>query len=391
MQTGASEARISDLQVLRAVAVLAVAVTHLRGFLLPGDLPFFGRLHAYFSGSPGVDLFMVISGFIIARRLIPEIIGAQPGAFWPVVAHFWARRAVRLLPAAWCWLALTLALAIGFNASGAFGAFSANLSWAVKAVLLAANFQYVGVPDPSALGALSHYWSLSLEEQFYLALPFVLLAAAARPATVLVGLVLLQCLPLPGLELYWVPFRFTPLLLGVLLGLGQVRGGLAHLAPTFLAARRGWGFLALLLGSGCLVTLLGSSLQFVSAREANFLAAWCSLLLVWLASYDLKLFSVQPWVDRLLVGLGDRSYALYLCHMPTYCLCRELLHRFGGDLAPRSEAHVATALVLAVALLAAFTELTHRLIERRWQRAWAPGLAELGARKQAALRPSAGG
>jgi peptidoglycan/LPS O-acetylase OafA/YrhL len=386
MSHQAVDAKISDLQVLRAVAVLAVAVTHVRGFLLPNDMPFLGHLSAYFSGSPGVDLFMVISGFIISRRLIPEIVGAPPTAFWPVVAHFWARRAVRLLPAAWVWLLVTLALSLAFNASGAFGPFSVNLAWAVKAVLLAANFQYVAVPDAAALGALSHFWSLSLEEQFYLLLPFILLAAAAWPATVLVGLVALQCLPLPGLDLYWVPFRFTPLLLGVLLGLGHVRGGVAHLAPVFLAARPLWGGLALLLGSGCLVMLLGTSLRFVSLREANFLAAWCALLLVWIASYDMRVFSVHPWFEWAMVRLGDRSYALYLCHMPTYCVCREVMHRWGGALGPGSGAHAVATLVLALVLAATFTELTHRLVERRWQRAWAPALEALGARKRSVLK-----
>lgn len=378
----ASHGKISDVQVLRALAVIAVVLHHLRDHLLPQGAPAF-ITHAgnYFGGAVGVDLFLVISGFVIARGLIPELNAATSIGFWPVVAHFWARRAVRLLPAAWFWLAATLALTLGFNASGAFTAFSVNLAWAIKAVLQVANFHFAMVL-PFRLGALPHYWSLSLEEQFYLGLPFLLWLSGRRLPLVLLGLCVLQCLPLSSTEPYWWSFRLMPLSLGVLLGLGHVRGWLVALEPRFLLRHRGWGLAALCLGACCLFGLMGEATRFVSLRAAYGMAAWASFLLVWLASYDLKLFSAWAWFERAAVAVGNRSYSIYLTHLAAFCAARESLFRWGGGLEPGTTPYALVAMGLGGALVVLATELTHRWLELRWQRAWAPALADLGARKR---------
>ena len=120
--------RIMDVEVLRAVAVLAVLFHHLPDNLFTDPVPSLARIHEWAQTWWGVDLFFAISGFVIARSLIPVLQGCTTGQErWQQVRHFWLRRAFRLLPSAWLWLAVILLACVFFNRSGAFGTLSANL------------------------------------------------------------------------------------------------------------------------------------------------------------------------------------------------------------------------------------------------------------------------
>jgi len=87
--TGQTTARIADVEVLRGVAVLMVLVYHVRGNLVPYSQPFFldtlSRHLLFFSG---VDLFFAISGFVIARSLLPALSASTTNAeFWKITAN----------------------------------------------------------------------------------------------------------------------------------------------------------------------------------------------------------------------------------------------------------------------------------------------------------------
>ena len=168
--------RIEDIEVLRGVAVLAVVLHHSIGNLFTWTTPGLSRFSAYFSGAFGVDLFFAISGFVIARDLVPRLQAATGSdmAFRITVA-FWIRRAWRLLPSAWTWLALTLVAVVLFNQSGVFGGFRTNLEATVAGVLQVANLRFAETFGRSEYGASFVYWTLSLEEQFYLILPLLVL------------------------------------------------------------------------------------------------------------------------------------------------------------------------------------------------------------------------
>src|SRR6266516_2089857 len=152
-----------DIEGLRAVAILLVVLYH-------AGLPWLG------GGYVGVDVFFVISGFLITSQLYDELAGTGRIS----IRRFYARRAVRLLPAAtlviaatvlasWLWLPPTRFREVAYDAVAASG-YAINYRLAIEGTdyLAAAR-----APSP-----LQHFWSLAVEEQFYLFWPLLLLAAA---------------------------------------------------------------------------------------------------------------------------------------------------------------------------------------------------------------------
>src|SRR5476649_2292342 len=112
----------------------------------------------------GVDLFFAISGFVIARSLIPALQGCSTRQeYWQQTRNFWLRRAFRLLPSAWLWLALMLLACVFINRSGAFGTLQANLQATLAGVAQYANFRFADSFFHYEYGTSFVYWSLSLE------------------------------------------------------------------------------------------------------------------------------------------------------------------------------------------------------------------------------------
>ena len=116
--------RNSEIECLRAVAVLGVIFHHMLGNLFQHGLPVLGSMPNYFNFWFGVDLFFSISGYVIARTLLPQLAAFDGTLRQQIVitTAFWIRRAWRLLPSAWLWLGLTLLAVVAFNHSGARGA-----------------------------------------------------------------------------------------------------------------------------------------------------------------------------------------------------------------------------------------------------------------------------
>jgi len=154
----------ADIQGIRGLAVLLVVAFHTRD-LVPG-------------GYIGVDVFFVVSGFVITTMLRAQLRSTGSVS----MRSFFARRVRRLLPM----LALTLTLTslLGVALLSPLGASAVTSKTAVAAALLNANtFLARQATDyfalPADANALLHTWSLSVEEQFYLVVPFVLVAGMA--------------------------------------------------------------------------------------------------------------------------------------------------------------------------------------------------------------------
>jgi peptidoglycan/LPS O-acetylase OafA/YrhL len=199
--------RIDDIELLRGLAVFGILIHHSRGGLLAWSTPALDRFHAYFTLGHTLDLFFAISGFVIARDLIPKVqdSGADRISFFRLAIGFWIRRAYRLLPSAWICLAGIVLLSLLFNSSNAFGSFRSNFAGAVAATLQVANMHYaINFFSELGMGVTYHFWSLSLEEQFYFALPFMLFFVGRAFPWLAAALVLAQLLSVrPGrLALY---------------------------------------------------------------------------------------------------------------------------------------------------------------------------------------------
>jgi peptidoglycan/LPS O-acetylase OafA/YrhL len=159
----AAQRNRAEITALRACAVLLVVLYH----LWPGRLP---------GGYIGVDVFFVISGFLITSHLLRE--SSSTGKI--ALGRFWARRARRLLPAAYLVLAASaVAVAAWMPVSTwqtNYRQIIASTLYVQNWVLAADSVDYLASDVDPAVA--QHYWSLSIEEQFYLVWPLLILAAA---------------------------------------------------------------------------------------------------------------------------------------------------------------------------------------------------------------------
>jgi peptidoglycan/LPS O-acetylase OafA/YrhL len=236
-----------DIEGLRAIAVIAVIIDHLVPSALSG-------------GFAGVDLFFVISGYLIGMHLLEDI---QSGQF--SFAKFYVRRVRRLLPAlvtmlvaVWIvgWVILT---GPEFNALGKHVAAATIFS---NNFLLWSESGYFDAP--SATKPLLHLWSLGIEEQFYLLVPLLLwLSSRNRHASIRVALIasaislIVTCLR-PVASFYLLDTRFWELGAGVTIGYLSLPGAVSRLA-TMPRGRRHWE-----IGALALALMFAAALSFAS-------------------------------------------------------------------------------------------------------------------------------
>ncbi|WP_167762229.1 acyltransferase family protein [Blastococcus sp. CT_GayMR20] len=301
-----------EIQALRAAAVLIVVLYHLWPLRLTG-------------GFVGVDVFFVVSGFLITSHLLREV--TRTGTI--SLGRFWARRARRLLPASLLVLVVVLAMTLAVVPDSYWrqwmGEVSASAVYGQNWLLAFDAVDYLAAHN--AASPVQHFWSLSLEEQFYVVWPLlmVLVTAAARgrseratramllTAVVVVGLVSLVVSVfwtsrMPASAYFVTPTRMWEF----------AAGGLLAFVPTVIAENRRTqrsllsltGFVAIAWaavtfngatafpGSAALLPVLGT---------VAVIAAGCP---------------TGPWSLRPLLALppvqflGDVSYSMYLWHWP---------------------------------------------------------------------------
>jgi peptidoglycan/LPS O-acetylase OafA/YrhL len=326
----------ADIDGLRAVAVLSVIAFHY-GLPIPG-------------GFTGVDVFFVISGFLITERLLADIEG---GSF--SIIGFYDRRARRILPAFMVMLAVTMLLGNFLLWPGDYKALGASGAKAVFGLSNNYFLDHTGYFDQSAdLMPLLHTWSLAVEEQFYVVWPILLFAISfARKRTTIGAIVGVLAVAGFVLSLWWMAHdskaafflalpRAWELLLGALIVFLPALG--ARIAPVAAAV----GLTSMVAG-------------FVVASDKAFPGVTALLpcigtaLLIWPREKDNRisgaLGSLWP--------VGLISYSLYLWHWPIWVGYRVFLGN--GQPSP------AQTLALFVAVLTVAT-LSWRFIERPFRR-----------------------
>jgi peptidoglycan/LPS O-acetylase OafA/YrhL len=299
------ESRRQDIQGLRAVAVIGVVVFHLDPAWMPG-------------GYVGVDLFFVISGFLITGLLLRE---AQCTGQISLL-RFWGRRARRLFPNA------TLTLAFVLVASGLLLPAYRQVIVAgdvVSAAALVSNFRFASqavdyfatdVPPSPVL----HFWSLSLEEQYYIIIPLLMFALTRLqlfrhylwPIVLwsVFGLSLLYCIyltPVSQPAAYFQTFsRAWQFALGGLLSLHLNR--LNQLPDKLLSV------LSII---GCLAVVVSFSTLRDTVDYPGLLALLPTVAAVLLLLCGSKVGLLKAALSTPLLGwIGDRSYSIYLWHWP---------------------------------------------------------------------------
>lgn len=337
--TGPPPSFRADIQGLRAVAVLLVVVDHTFGWPTGGFV--------------GVDVFYVISGFLITGLLMREL--DQTGSI--SMRGFYARRAKRILPAALVVLAVTVvaAFALWFLPRAL-----QTLLDALSAAVFVSNWHFVATATDylQAAGATSpvqHFWSLSIEEQFYALWPLALLVLfhlVRRSRRGLIGLVLLAI----ACSLAWAAYRT----------------GQKPTAAYFDTGARAWELFA-----GAAIALVGTARAGVPEPVRRLVSSGGLALIIGSAVIVKTDWAVPfPWVVPAVAGsaaviwaaartgtrsalgnpvaqwLGDISYSLYLWHFPVLIFAASL---FGDSWA------VALA---CVPVMLVFSELSRRYVER---------------------------
>jgi peptidoglycan/LPS O-acetylase OafA/YrhL len=340
-----------DIEGLRAVAVIAVVLSH-ASLGLPG-------------GYVGVDVFFVISGFLITRQLFEE--GNRRGKF--SFAKFYARRARRILPAATVVTLATLAAAYfwapplrlaGIARDGLTAAlFGVNWRLAAQGTNY---FQASSPPSP-----FQHYWSLSVEEQFYLVWPLLLAVMfllfrnrAHRTKALVAVLVVLGAASLwasayithrsQPYAYFGTHTRVWELALGALLA---VTADTLRRMPHALAAVAGWLGLAGIVAA-CFVfdnntAYPGTAAVLPVAGAGLIIAAGCGAAARFGPESLLKIWPMR-WTGKI-------SYSLYLWHWPLLILLPDAL---GHPLGVRTR-------VIAIAIAVVLSVATYFLIEQPFQ------------------------
>jgi peptidoglycan/LPS O-acetylase OafA/YrhL len=358
-------AKIGDIELLRGVAIIFVLIEHTSFNLVHWGSPVMEAIRNYFGLWTGVDLFLAISGFVIARSLLPALNRCKNAVqFWNLTLAFWIRRAWRLLPSAWLWLALLLAASIWLNRSGAFRDVSANVQMTVAAVLDVANVYVAEILSKRPLGAAFPYWSLSLEEQFYLLLPVAAFLCRRFLPQFLAVAVLAQIL-LPRTEmLYIINLRTDAMLLGVLIAIWSRSGRRSYLLcePKMLGRSRLAQFAVLVVPLWMIAGMGSHVLDIVPMRVG--VVAVLAALLVLVASYDRDYLMRKGPVKSVFLWFGSRSYTLYLTHIPAFFLTREIWYRIEPDGTNfGTGAFAGRYAITAICLLVCFTELNYRFVE----------------------------
>ena len=377
-----SDGKNREIEQLRAVSICLVLVAHiilLSPFIYERVVPLF----QYASFGVGVDLFFCISGYVVAMSYCDYFDRYRSrGQFWPAARVFWLRRAYRLLPSAWLWVVIGLIGAACFNRSGVFMDIEQNLKSALAIFSFTANIAHMhGWLAPNNV-----YWSLSLEEQFYVLLPLFLLLVTGRRARI-AALLLVIAVQFPMTRSafgdltaqYLASFRIDGFAWGILIFMLSRSSWYRRIEPRFLQ-RKPLALAATLL---LLYLLVAVPAQLFSWSINMGLLAMIAAALVWLASYSKGYLFGYRDLTGLMQWLGARSYGIYLIHLPVFKFTHEAVTRYlqASDQA-YSVAIVPFLLLFAGVLILVLAELNFRYLEEPLRRIG----AERAKRKLAALQ-----
>ena len=304
-----------EIDGLRAIAVIAVILYHAK-------ITIFGH-YLFRGGFIGVDIFFVISGYLITSIILKELNTTGTFSF----KHFYERRIRRILPALLFVMLVSLPFAWMYLLPSSFIDFSKSILYSLG---FSSNFyfHYSGQEYGAESGLLKpflHTWSLSVEEQFYILFPIVLLITFKYFRKYLIHILILGFAISLGLadwgsrnhplfNFYVLPTRGWELLAGSILAYFEVTRGRRSEIKT----------LNLILPSIGLL-LIGHSILFFN--DGMFHPSFYTLspiigvcLIIWFSNKEEIITKILS--TKLFVGIGLISYSLYLWHYPIFSFAR---------------------------------------------------------------------
>jgi peptidoglycan/LPS O-acetylase OafA/YrhL len=300
-----------DVDGLRAVAVLPVVLFH-------------SGIAGFGGGFVGVDVFFVISGYVITLRLLSDL---EEGRF--SIVDFYERRVRRIFPALFFMIGLTTIAASILLLPPNFEDFSKS---AVATALFVSNmyfWKFSGYFEPSALlRPLLHTWSLAVEEQYYIFMPIAMYLAyrfaKAKWLLVFLPVILLSfalsvyaTTTAPTANFFFLPTRAWELLLGAML----------VLTPPLAPARKWLADALGFLGLGLILYAVFSYTEETPFPGVNALAPCLGAALIIYSGTRWSTITGAMLSWKPLVAVGLISYSLYLAHWPIAVFLRYITLR----------------------------------------------------------------
>ncbi|WP_250499869.1 acyltransferase [Caballeronia sp. GAWG1-5s-s] len=389
----------SEIERLRAVAVLLTILVH---------APFKQLFHRYlYSSFTGVDLFFVISGFVVSQSLLttlPTPLGNTPvqrleRSRQPILA-FYLRRVFRIAPSAFFYIFLYWIVAYVMSATGSIATFARPADIFREGVAFAGGIYNYAMVFGGIPTSMSHYYSLSIEEHFYLLAPMLLVLCGRtsyRLAVCAIGvaLVLFVARPLTSVSIADLTHtRVDELLYGVIIALlihkyrylplwryHTLAGDNVAASPGLMRVLHGprlrallkttvgialCALLALLPGVLNTDVLGGGSGQFYFSSAAFCGYALVSVALVILASLERGWILNIRWLAPVLEYIGARSYSIYLGHVLLILVYNDLYFRFYEripDFLKLTRVGYLIQFAVFLLLALALAEVTYRIVE----------------------------
>jgi peptidoglycan/LPS O-acetylase OafA/YrhL len=326
--------RRADIQGLRALAVSLVVAGHVAPKTISG-------------GFIGVDIFFVISGYVITLQML-RLPAEKKGAF---LLQFYSRRILRIIPSALLVIAATILATDYYLGLVKGNEVRLDAGWAS---IFLSNFHFHNLSlDYFAAGIerspLQHFWSLSIEEQFYLCWPVLFLLFATKNGSQVARRIFLALLALISLSLALIQSEVSqsPIFFLTHVRLWELAvGALIAFLPESKRFFKYFQALALcyLLSAACFID---ESMQWPGAAAVPVICATALYL------YSSQSNRLNPLNLKIFSYIGDLSYVIYLWHWPILTIFIAISTDFGTF-----------EIVQVLALTLLFSLLTHHLFEK---------------------------
>lgn len=317
---GSMNKRNLEIDRLRAIVMIMVMLAHFTRIYFPSsikqDIQFLTTL---------MDLLMVISGYVISTVLVEWVdqFKGSASALVSVIKAFYIRRIWRIYPVA-CFVMLSVIAVSYFSMRGSGLAGSGSNAEAIY-YYLTFRFNYYFISNHLSL-ALAPYWTLALEEQFYLIFPLFLLLTRSNRSRMLIlvcvlALIIFVIRPLtlqsyPLLGLFFTQTRFDGFIYGYFIYCISNQSWFRTLSipESFHPLLRTMSLL-LIIYLLCALTVMPLSMSMMIT-----LGAFLSFLIVLAAARECEIIIFPPLIQKGLDVMAPRAYSAYLTHMPAFLL-----------------------------------------------------------------------
>jgi peptidoglycan/LPS O-acetylase OafA/YrhL len=371
----ADTSKNSEIEILRALSIIIVLFGHLP-FPMPNVI-----MHGY----TGVTLFFVISGFVVTKSLLAGNPDTIPDRL--MLQNFYIKRLFRIIPSATMWVALYFAFSqIIVRAGGSYGTidrWQREITWYVSGIY---NYHFAFSRGPGLFG---HYWSLFVEIHFYLIMPFIFIffrTFKARLAACVAGMVLVIFIfrPLsdPAYAALMTHTQCDGLIAGVMIFLLASKmekpaipagsGKAAYVAAwmSSSAAASSAVKLAVFLPLFVFLWLIPAWLDTISGPAIKYpVYVAAATLLVYLAQLNAGWISFKiASMDRFLVYVGSRSFAIYVSHVILFSGAYYNLYMAHPEWYPtvirKMMGYTVIQTIFLFGLALAVADLSYRLVEK---------------------------